>query len=161
MEWAVAAVMSGSEDKALADLADAGFDVVNDIYCPVVSAPVEAVRGKLTEPWELAFPGYVFVRADQDAAVPCGRVIGNVSQEVVDELRRREGPGGIIRRGLSKGQRRRLRAGQQVRPSIGSLLSGLVGEVVKMDERGRVVALFDLMGRKTPTEIDSTKLSLV
>src|SRR5262249_33703253 len=122
MQWAVTAVASGSERKAIADLMGAGFDV----YSPIVEAPVKVVRGKLTQPWEPAFPGYMFVRADQGRAIPCdGRVIGTVPEDVIDELRRREGPGGIIRLGLSKSQRRRLRAGQQVRGSAGSLLSGL------------------------------------
>jgi hypothetical protein len=161
MEWAVAATMTGREGAAIADLAGAGFDVVDDIYVPTVEAPVKAVHGRLTAPWEIAFPGYVFTRTDR-YPIPCdGHVIGAVTQNVIDDLRRREGPGGIIRRGLSKCQRRRLRAGQKVRVNAGSLLSGLVGTVRGVDGQDRIVALFELLGRQTPATINATMLTAV
>src|SRR5262249_52087077 len=118
-------------------------------------------RGTLTEPWEPAFPGYLFVRL-APGPVPCeGHVIGTVTQSVIDEIRGREDRNGIIRRRLSRCQRRRLRAGQRVRPILDSFLSGLVGEIVKMDEQGRVTALFALMGRQTPVKIRETMLTVV
>jgi transcription antitermination factor NusG len=159
MNWVVAAVMSRREDKALRELGRAGFDATPDVYMPVIENRAKAAVQPL-------FPGYLFIRADRLRDVPRGgHVLGvlrngempaTVPQDVIDELQRREGADGVIR--FPK-RRRRFRAGKLVRASNSSPLSGLEAIVTRVDGRDRVVALFDLLGRKTPVTLSEADLT--
>jgi transcription antitermination factor NusG len=163
MDWCVVTMVTGSETKVLSALARAGVDVF-DAYCPMIAAPPKASYGKLMEPVQPLFPGYVFVRADCRVALGSWRVLrmgdgetpSTVPQDIVAELRAREGRDGIIR--PDPPRRRKYRAGQMVRATSRSLLSGLTGIVASMSGEDRVRVLFELLGRKTAVTLRETEL---
>jgi transcription antitermination factor NusG len=143
--------MAGSESQVLLKFVRAGIDVCDAIYCPLVAPPPKVRYGKVVESKQPMFPGYIFVRADW-----CRGALGVVPQHVIDELRAREGRDGIIR--LDPPRRRKYRAGQMVRATPRSLLSGLTGIVTGMSGEDRVKVLFDLLGRKTAVTLREAEL---
>jgi hypothetical protein len=105
MEWAVAATVAGRESKAIADLARAGVDVADAIYCPVIAAPPKAIRGKIIEPFNPIFPGYVFVRLTE-----CWRDAQR-GGHVLDLLRNGEGKPSTVPQDVIDGDTLSRRAG--------------------------------------------------
>jgi hypothetical protein len=77
-------------------------------------------------------------------------------QGVVDELREREAPDGVIK--FDTKRRRRFGPGAKVCIKHGVMV-GFSGIVERLQSRDRVTVLFDLLGRKTSVLLRETELT--
>jgi transcriptional antiterminator RfaH len=126
VEWAVATTVPACEHKAKADLEDAGFSC----YLPRYES-VEALRGQIVHRARPLFPGYLFVefcdfwRRAFDVEYLLGMLPHGedhptcLPQELIDELRDREGPDGIVH--FHSAKKRRYGPGAWVRVRRGPL----------------------------------------
>jgi transcription antitermination factor NusG len=165
LDWGVVTTVPATEAKAAADLISVGFST----YYPRYES-VEAVRGRIIKRQRPLFPGYIFfglidlwrsvfmservidvIRCDVDKPA-------RLSPSVIDELRERESPDGVIK--FETKRRRRFRIGQTVRMKQGSFagIDGLI-EDMSMSGPDRIRVLFDMFGRKTPVTVAETELA--
>lgn len=115
------------------------------------------------------FPGYLFVHADLGAGdrrrvdsargvrslVRFGERIPALADEVIAEIRSREGPDGLIHLGDAT----RLQAGERVRV-IGGPLEAQVGLIVGCAaDHNRVIILLDLLGRQVRARVRAEQLA--
>jgi transcriptional antiterminator RfaH len=162
MDWGVVTTVPACEHKAKADLTSVGFSC----YFPRYES-VEVVRGQIVQRAPPLFPGYIFFALCDfwRSVFDSERVIGvlmsddehpsHLPQEVIDELRERESPEGVIKFNTKKP--RRFKNGQPVRMPNGpfSGFSGVVDSLASMD---RIRVLFDLFGRKTTVLVREAEL---
>jgi transcriptional antiterminator RfaH len=153
MDWGVVTTVPACEHKAKADLTSVGFSC----YFPRYES-VEAVRGQIVQRARPLFPGYLFFGLiDRWRSVfQSERVLGvlmcddehpsHLPQEIIDELRERESPNGLIK--FDTKRRRRYGSGTSVRVKHGAL-TGFSGIVERLQSKDRLQVLFDLFGRKT------------
>lgn len=162
MVWSVATTEPQAETRASAGLATAGIST----YFPKF-ASVHAVRGRIVERCRPLFPGYLFCYWTEtwgtifDARyilgmLMCGEHPAQLRDDVIDELREREGTDGVIHLKGPK-RKRRFRKGMLVRFSTGTM-SGFYGIVSGMSGEQRVQVLMDLLGRKTPVTVREAEL---
>lgn len=164
MHWGVATTVPSNESRAASDLARVGFET----YFPRYESN-EVVRGSMLKRNRPLFPGYIFFGLidlwrnaflservthvlcsgeDNPAALP---------QMVIDELRDREAPDGVIRFGKTK-KRHRFRVGQSVRMKQGSF-AGFLGSIESMSGPDRVKILLEMFGRQTGVIVAETELA--
>jgi transcriptional antiterminator RfaH len=153
VDWGVVTTVPACEHQAKADLTSVGFSC----YFPRYES-VEAVRGQIVQRARPLFPGYLFFGLiDRWRSVfQSERVLGvlmcdderpsHLPQEIIDELREREGPDGVIK--FDTNRRRHYGPGSAVRVRRGAL-TGFSGIVERLHSKDRLQVLFDLFGRKT------------
>jgi transcriptional antiterminator RfaH len=136
-------------------------------YCPQVVRTRR--RGQLvrTERGPL-FPSYVFVAVDFGtqrwrpllstvgvrAVVRMGDRPSTVPTPFIDALRAREIDGALA------AHLEPLRCGQQVRMESGAL-QGLIGTIIEMDARARIVVLMELLNQQVRVQVDRAQVAAV
>ena len=112
------------------------------------------------------FPSYVFVAVDFETqrwrpilatfgvrtVVRTGDRPGTVPTPFIDALRGREIDGAIAV------HHEQLRQGQKVRLETGAL-QGLIGTIIEMDERARIVVLMDLLNQQVRVKVDRAQVA--
>jgi transcriptional antiterminator RfaH len=134
-------------------------------YCPLVMSTqrrgrqVSAIRRPL-------FPSYVFVAVDfasqrwrpilstlgVRSVVRIGDRPSTVPTPLIEALRSREVDGAIA------AHREQLRCGQQVRLAAGAL-QGLVGTIIEMHEKERIVVLMQLLNQQVRVQVDRAQVA--
>lgn len=152
-EWAVAQAVPGTESRALQDLQALDFTA----YLPLASVLRLDGRGRRVV---ALFPGYLFFEIKDlwEEAFRARRlrgVLGRVPAGVVEGLRQRERPDGLV--WVDPPGTRRWKRGQRVRARSGPMV-GLEGAVAWCG-RERVRVLFDFLGRQTPVSLGCGELS--
>src|SRR5437879_5277954 len=104
MDWGYVTTVPACDNKAKADLTSVGFSC----YFPRYES-VEAVRGQIVQRARPLFPGYLFFGLIDPwrSVFQSERVLGvlmcddehpsHLPQEIIDELRERESPDGVIK----------------------------------------------------------------
>jgi transcriptional antiterminator RfaH len=161
--WVAVQTHARKEQVALDNLCRQSFLA----YCPLVlrtrrrGCQVSTVCGPL-------FPGYLFVAVDFGTqlwrpllstvgvrtVVRMGNRPGIVPTLFIDAMRSREVDGVI---GIGH---ERLRCGQQVRMEAGAL-QGLIGTIIEMDARARIVVLMDLLNQQVRVQVDRAQVAAV
>ncbi len=148
---------------ARTNLWDRGFEV----YLPQYLKLRRHARRRDWVPRPL-FPGYLFVRADLEAgdkravnaASGVGRMVSfgtctpPLEDQVVTEIRAREGEDGLIR----LDQARAFKPGEELRICDGAL-SDKVGLFETMNDDRRVILLLDLLGRKVRVQLPAARVT--
>lgn len=159
--WIAVGTHPHRELVATHHLARQGFDT----YCPMIRRSVSHARRKL-EVVRPLFPGYIFAATDPHLAlwrpvlstvgvrsiVRCGEQPSTIDGQFIQALKRREIDGAIARGGY------RFEIGQIVEIARGPF-ERLIGTIVEMDERARLVVLTDLFNRPVRMTIDPQMLN--
>ncbi len=147
--WLVASCHVNQEGVALRNLARQHYDA----YCPMLlkqrshARRVEQVRRPL-------FPGYLFIRLDPGrerwrpiqsttgirSLVRFGENLGTIADDFIASLRMREKGGVVV---LPETP---YKVGQQVKLGPGPF-DGVVGTILRVDEKQRLIILMDLLQR--------------
>lgn len=159
--WVAVLTHPRKEPVALENLSRQSFQT----YCPLVIRT--RLRGQQirTERAPL-FPSYVFVAVDFETqrwrpilstfgvrtVVRTGDRPGTVPTPFIDALRGREIDGAIAV------HHEQLRQGQKVRLETGAL-QGLIGTIIEMDERARIVVLMDLLNQQVRVKVDRAQVA--
>lgn len=163
MNWYAAYTHARKERWARTNLWELGFEV----YLPEYQCERRHARRTdvVTRP---LFPRYLFVRPPPDQAlaeryaatakgvvdlVRMGRSYPTVSNDMIEEIRAREGNDAFVQL-----ERSRLKPGQPVRIVAGSLLNHL-GIFECRDDAQRVVILVDLLGRQVRARVAAANIS--
>lgn len=158
--WYVARALSNQENRAEAQMWAQGFRV----FLPRVTRSVRHAR-KLRTVKTPAFPGYFFVALDlqRDRWRAINSTFG-VMHLIMTEERPTPVPVGVVETLLDCVDEnglcdfgRDLAPGQPVRVVAGPL-SDAMGEFVRLDGKGRVRVLLEIMGGKVFTDIERTAL---
>ncbi len=157
MTWFVAHTQPRKERWARTNLWELGFDV----YLPEYMRKTRHARRTQIVARPL-FPRYLFVKSASGPLVPLayaatakgvvdlvrmGRHFPAVSDQVVEEIRDREGEDGFVHLGRTP-----LTKGQAVRFVSGSLCDQ-IGIFDCRDDQQRVIILVDLLGRQVRTRV--------
>ena len=153
--WLVINTQAHRETVAQMNLERQGYDA----YCPMLQKTVRHAR-KSREVLRPLFPGYLFVRSGPEgqwrpilstagvrSLVRFGTEPGVLDTAFIDALKARETSGVITR------PAKLLKVGQNVRLK-GGAFDGVIGEIIEMDERNRVIVLMDLLSRPVKVTID-------
>ena len=154
--WVAVQTHSRKEQVAIDNLSRQSFQA----YCPFILRTRRRGRQVSTTLAPL-FPSYVFVAVDFETqrwrpllstvgvrtVVRMGNRPGIVPTLFIDALRSREIDGSL---GVDQ---ERLRCGQKVRMQSGAL-QGLIGTIVEMDARARIVVLMDLLNQQVRVKVD-------
>lgn len=160
-EWA--ALATPNERKAVDEVSSLGLAT----YLPQ-EAITRAKRGRIVHEARPLFPGYLFFELTHnwfdvlhlehvDDVLMTGPQPLPIPEFQLQQVRELEAADGLIY--LDRPKRRRFRKGQLVRASTGPL-SGFVGVVTSLIAHECIVALFDLLGRKTPVTLREAELSV-
>ncbi len=128
-------------------------------YCPWISRQVRHAR-RTYETRKPMFAGYVFVAVTDDhqnwrsllstygvrSIVRCGDTWSTIDGTFIDALKAREQDGAIVR------PHQPFTVGQNVRIARGAL-DGLIGTIIEMDEKDRLVVLLDLLNRPVKVRV--------
>jgi transcriptional antiterminator RfaH len=153
--WAVVNTQPHRERIALENLARQAFKA----YCPLVRRSVRHAR-RVHDALRPLFPGYLFVHLSPQAPrwrpimstsgvrmlVRFGEQPAFIADDFIRELKSREIDGEIVRPAKS------YMVGQRVEVARGSF-SGLVGTIIEMDDRGRLVVLMNLLSRPVKVQV--------
>jgi transcriptional antiterminator RfaH len=153
--WAVVNTQPHREYLALENLERQGFIV----YCPSVRRRTTHAR-RTREVLRPLFPGYLFVHVSRDqqhyrpilstlgvkTLVHFGGRLAYLEKDFVQELKSRETDGAIVL------PPRQYKVGQEVRLEAGPF-AGLVGAIVEMDEKERIVVLMHLLNRPVKVKL--------
>jgi transcriptional antiterminator RfaH len=153
--WAVVNTQPYRERIALENLARQAFHA----YCPFVRRRVKHAR-RVDDVLRPLFPSYLFVHFSTPTQhwrpimstfgvrmlVRFGEQLAFVADEFIEELRSHEIDGEIVHPATS------YAIGQMVHVTIGPF-SGLVGTIIKMDDKDRLVVLMDLLSRPVKVQI--------
>jgi transcriptional antiterminator RfaH len=158
--WLVVNTRSHQEACASENLVRQEFHV----YCPMISRRIRHARRAHDAPRPL-FPGYIFVehRPQQTwrpilgtygvkTLVRSGDRPSVLASGFIDALKARE-LGGVIRKPAAA-----LEIGQRVAVQ-GGPLDGLIGEIIALRDKERVLVLLDLLDRETRTHVRADMLS--
>lgn len=149
--WAVARTILSQENKAQASLQTAGFESYSPKYLWVF-----ALQGRTINRARVLFPGYIFFKLISEewkrifhldyisGLLMSGERPASVSQDIIDELRSREGSDGLIRL-PDKSERIRFYNGQGIRAKLGALMD-LEGTFLKGIGGDRVKVAFNILG---------------
>jgi transcriptional antiterminator RfaH len=162
-KWLVISTLPHKESYACDHLTRQDFRV----YCPMIVRRVRHARSASDEPRPL-FPGYVFVEYRSDdrtwhpilgtrgvkSVVRSGERPSLLCGSFIEELRARE-VGGVLRY-----PRDALKVGQRVTLQ-GTAFDGLVGQIIELRDKDRVMVLLDLLDRQTRVQVPTDKLSPV
>jgi transcriptional antiterminator RfaH len=162
-KWLVISTLPHKEGQACEHLARQHFQV----YCPMIMRRVRHARSASDEPRPL-FPGYIFVEHRPEdrtwrpilgtqgvkAVVRSGEQPSLLCGNFIDELRAREVEG-ILRK-----PRDPLEVGQHVTVQ-GTAFSGLVGQIIELRDKDRVMVLLDLLDQQTRVQLRTDNLSPV
>ena len=138
-----------------------------ETYCPLIERQVRHAR-RTRDVLRSLFPGYVFVRIDQDlqrwrpilstygvrSLVRCGERLSFVEDGFVAGLKAREVGGSIIKPAEP------YRPGQAVRIRTGPF-DGLVAKIIAMDEKDRLLVLMDLLNQSVKVKVDAADVCAV
>lgn len=163
MDWSLAVTAPNAERLACADLARLSYE---HIFFKRRSSAV--VRGRVVDATRPAFPGYIFVSAEQcwDVLRDVGKVLGLVSfgeavgivpARVVDLLVDRCGGGDLL---PPEPEPEPFRRGDRVVVGGYGLASGQQAVYESLAEEGKLRLMFDWMGRLIPIEIDGRDVSM-
>ena len=134
-------------------------------YCPRVLRTVRRGRSASSVCGPM-FPSYIFVQIDFEAqrwrpilstlgvrsVVRIGDRPGTVPAGFVEALRSREIDGSVAI------QREPLHCGQRVRVE-GGALQGLIGTIIEMDEKERIVVLMELLNQQVRVKVDRAQVA--
>jgi transcriptional antiterminator RfaH len=163
MDWGVVTTVPACEHKAKADLTSVGFSC----YFPRYES-VEAVRGQIVQRARPLFPGYLFFGLIDPwrSVFQSERVLGvlmcddehpsHLPQEIIDELRERESPEGVIK--FDTPRKRRHAPGTKVTIRHG-VMTGLSGIVDRLQTHERVQVLLDMLGRGTTVSLREAEIT--
>jgi transcriptional antiterminator RfaH len=155
MSWAVVNAQSNRESVAIDNLVRQEFDA----YCPMVRRRVKHAR-RVQDVLRPLFPGYLFVRLTSRAQswrpaistlgvrtlVRFGEQLAFIGDDFIRELKSREINGEIVQ------PEKPYMVGQKVEVAGGSL-GGLVGTIIKMDEKDRLIVLMNLLSRPVKVQL--------
>ncbi|WP_159726023.1 transcription termination/antitermination protein NusG [Methylosinus sp. Ce-a6] len=161
--WYVAQSLPRQEPRAEFHLRRQGLRA----FLPRMTKTVRHAR-KLRTVNTVVFPGYIFVILDigRDrwrsvngtfgvaGLIMAGETPRPAPSEVVEELLDIADEQGVLRFGD------KLREGQTVRVTVGPF-AGAVGCLERLDSKGRVRVLLDMMGGKVPMELDRSTFEAV
>lgn len=161
--WYVAGSLTQQESRAEFHLLQQGFR----IFLPRMTKTVRHAR-KLRTVKSPLFPGYIFVVLDVHrdrwrsvngtfgvaSLIMAGEKPLPVPFGVVEELLDYTDEFGVVRLD------RKLREGQAVRVTSGPF-AGAMGCLERLDAKGRVRVLLDIMGGKVPMQLDRSTLQAV
>jgi transcriptional antiterminator RfaH len=153
--WAVVNTQPHRECIALENLARQAFDA----YCPFVRRRVKHSR-RVDDVLRPLFPSYLFVHFTPQTQhwrpimstfgvrmlVRFGQQLAFVADDFIEELRSHEINGEIVHPARS------YAVGQRVHVTDGPF-SGLVGTIIKMDDKDRLVVLMDLLSRRVKVQV--------
>jgi transcriptional antiterminator RfaH len=159
--WVVANTQPHREFIVIEHLVRQGFTT----YCPKVRKIVRHAR-KSIEVLRPLFPNYVFVGVDPveqqwrpllstrgvRSIICCGDQPSYIGTDFVNALRAREMDGAIARPAIP------FHVGQEVRISRGAF-DGLIGTILEMDDRQRIVVLLELLSRKVKISLNAELLA--
>ena len=163
-DWYVAQTHPNAESKAVAHLERQGFETYLPRYMKTArhARRVNLLKAPL-------FPRYVFVRVDMEKqrwrvinstiGVTC--LVGHggnplpVQSDIVDGLKRREGPNGYFN---LEAPALRFKAGDAVR-LVHGVLDACQGIFEARTDKDRVAILLDLLGRKVRVVIDAASVT--
>jgi transcriptional antiterminator RfaH len=162
-KWLVINTLPHRETHACEHLTRQHFRV----YCPMIMRRVRHARSVSDEPRPL-FPGYVFVEhrlADPTwrpilgtqgvkSVVRSGDQPSLLCGSFIDELRAREVEG-VLRK-----PRDPLEVGQRVTVQ-GTAFGGLVGQIIELRDKDRVMILLELLDKQTRVQLRTDNLSPV
>jgi transcriptional antiterminator RfaH len=159
-KWLVINTHPHRETLALENLGRQSFHT----YCPMIVKRVKHARKVQDVPRPL-FPGYIFVAYAAGlswrsilgtygvkSVVRNGEAPGLLDGGYVEAMRARE-KDGVIRKPASA-----LKVGQEVAIQ-GGPLDGLVGKIIELRDRERVLLLLNLLDQETKTNIPSDMLN--
>ena len=158
--WAAVNAHPHREHMALDNLARQGFTA----YCPVVRRRCSHAR-RVEEVLRPLFPGYLFVRVSPErncwrpilstygvrTLVRCGDQPGLIDPGLIEALKAREVEGVILRPAVA------YQVGQQVRVNTAAF-DGIVATILELDEKGRLIVLFDLLNRPVRVHVDAAQV---
>lgn len=156
--WYAVYTQPQAEAKARENLLRQGYEV----YLPRYRREVSHAR-RLTTVLRPLFPRYLFAGLDRAAMrwrpilstigvcglVRAGEEPAPVASDIIAALRAQESCGGFEAIG-----RRSLRIGELVRISAGAF-EDMIGRLVELRDRDRVVILLDLLGRTVRTQVEA------
>ena len=158
--WLVVNTQPHKETYALLNLRRQGFDC----YCPMVVTRIRHAR-RAYDANRPMFPSYIFVNYASTkgkwrrvhstfgvrSIVLQGEMPGLIADDFIDGLRSREVDGVILKPSA------RFRVGQSVSLQ-GGPLDGLVGDILALREKDRIVVLLSLMGQATTLNVGADSL---
>jgi transcriptional antiterminator RfaH len=153
--WAVVNTQSHRERIALDNLARQEFSA----YCPMMRRRVKHAR-RTKDILRPLFPCYLFVRLNPQMQrwrpimstfgvrmiVRFGEQPALIADDFIQELKSHEIDGEIVHPAKS------YKVGQRVEVASGSF-SGLVGMIIKMDDKNRLVVLMNLLSRQVKVQV--------
>ena len=162
-KWLVISTLPHKESYACEHLIRQDFRV----YCPMILKRVRHARSASDEPRPL-FPGYLFVEHCPDgrtwrpilgtqgvkSVVRSGDQPSLLCGSFIDELRAYE-VHGILRK-----PRDLLEIGQRVAVQ-GTVFDGLVGQIIELRDKDRVMILLDVLDKQTRVQLRTNNLSPV
>ena len=161
--WVAVQTHAGKEQVAIDNLSRQLFPA----YCPRVLRTRRHGQLVRTERAPL-FPGYVFVAVDFEtqrwrpllstvgvrAVVRMGNRPSTLPASFIDALRARE-IGGVL-----AVDHEPLLCGQQVRLQAGAF-QGLIGTIIELDSRARIVVLMDLLNQQIRVNVDRAQVAAI
>jgi transcription elongation factor/antiterminator RfaH len=159
-EWFVVQCLARRENYAQQNLRNQNYTT----YLPFFIKTVKHAR-RLRTVQQALFPGYLFIRLDLNVdrwrsvngtfgvsrMIMSGERPAAVPKEVIDGLLKHTDEQGAIR--LDDG----LKVGQQVRVVTGPM-TDFMGELLSLDDNGRVRVLLEIMSGKVVVTLDRTNL---
>ena len=163
VRWAVVNTHPHKERIALNCLVADGFRV----YCPMLKRRRSHAR-RVDEVLRPLFPGYLFVVVCPDSVqwrpilgtqgvrrlVRCGGHLSLIEDEFVRTLKAREVDGVIAKPEAP------FHIGQKVRMGLGAF-EGIIGTIIEMQEKDRLVVLMQLLNRAVRVKIGERQISPV
>jgi len=153
--WAVVNTQPHRERIALENLVRQEFKA----YCPLVRRRVRHAR-RVHDVLRPLFPGYLFVRLNPQTQrwrpimstfgvrmlVRFGEQLAFIEDDFIQELKSREIDGEIVHAAKS------CMVGQRVQVAVGPF-DGLVGTIIEMDDKDRLVVLMNLLNRTVKVQV--------
>jgi len=152
-KWVVVATHSNRENFAIENLKRQNYVV----YCPMVLKHIRHAR-RAYDAHRPLFPGYIFVQAGTQCwraisgtfgvrfIVQNGDTLAFLPSGFVESLKARE-TGGVISKPVA-----RFQNGQEVAIN-GGQFDGLVGRIVEVGERDRVMLLLNILNQETKVHV--------
>lgn len=161
--WVVVSTHSHRENIAIENLSRQGFES----YCPMIKRRHSHAR-RITTVARPLFPSYLFVRIKPNVShwrpilstlgvrslVRFGNQVGMLHDAFIEELRKREEDGFIVR------PPEPYQVGQRVKVH-GGPFDGVVATIISLQERDRIIVLMELLQQRVRAKVQMHQIQLV